>query len=51
MLDQAQINRASDTRLGVTFTAGGHSMQVTLDAASIRNPFARDELAGFRCAM
>jgi type VI secretion system protein ImpL len=51
MLDQAQVNRASDTRLGVTFTAGGHSMQVTLDAASIRNPFTRDELAGFRCAM
>jgi type VI secretion system protein ImpL len=51
MLDQAQVSRLSDTRLGVTFAAGGHSMQMTLDAASIRNPFVRDELAGFRCAM
>jgi type VI protein secretion system component VasK len=51
LLDQAQVKRVSDTRLDVTFTASGHAMQLTLDAASIRNPFVRDELAGFRCAM
>lgn len=51
LLDQAQVKRASDTRLDVTMAAGGRSMQLVLDAASIRNPFVRDELAGFRCAM
>lgn len=51
LLDEAQIKRVSDTRLNVTFAAGGRSMQLVLDAASIRNPFVRDELAGFRCAM
>jgi type VI secretion system protein ImpL len=50
-LDQAQVKRDSDTHLQVTFAAGAHSMRVALDAASIRNPFVRDELAGFRCAM
>jgi type VI secretion system protein ImpL len=50
-LDQAQVKRASDTRMQVTFAAGSHSMRVVLDAASIRNPFVRDELAGFRCGM
>ena len=50
-LDQAQIKRVSDTRTQVTFAAGEHSMRVVLDAASVRNPFARDELAGFRCGM
>jgi type VI secretion system protein ImpL len=50
-LDQAQIKRDSDTRLGVTFAAGSHSMRVLLDAASIRNPFVRDELAGFQCRL
>lgn len=51
LLDQAQVKRVSDTRLNVTFAAGGRAMQLVLDAASIRNPFVRDELAGFRCAM
>jgi type VI secretion system protein ImpL len=50
-LDQAQVKRDSDTHLQVTFAAGAHTMRVALDAASIRNPFVRDELAGFRCAM
>lgn len=50
-LDQAQVRRDSDTRVFVTFGAGTHSMRVVLEAASIRNPFVRDELAGFRCSM
>jgi type VI secretion system protein ImpL len=50
-LEQAQVKRDSDTRVNVTFTAGAHSMRVVLDATSVRNPFVRDELAGFRCAM
>jgi len=50
-LDQAQVRRDSDTRVLVTFTAGTHSARVVLDATSVRNPFVRDELAGFRCSM
>ena len=50
-LDEAQVRRDSDTRLRVTFGAGSHAMTVVLDAASIRNPFVRNELAGFRCTM
>lgn len=51
LLDQAQVKPVSDTRLNLTFTAGGRAMEVVLDAASVRNPFVRNELAGFRCAM
>jgi type VI protein secretion system component VasK len=51
LLAQAQIDRNSDTRLTVTFSAGGKTMRVIMDAASVRNPFGRNELAGFRCAM
>jgi type VI secretion system protein ImpL len=50
-LEQAQVRRDSDTRVSITFAAGTHSMRVVLDAASVRNPFVRDELAGFRCSM
>jgi type VI secretion system protein ImpL len=50
-LDRAQVKRDSDTRLRVTFLAGQRSMSVVLEAASIRNPFVRNELAGFRCSM
>jgi type VI secretion system protein ImpL len=50
-LDQAQVQRDSDTRLAVTFAAGSHSMRVMLDAASIRNPFTQNVLNGFRCGV
>jgi len=50
-LDAAQVTRDSDTRLGVTLIARDHSMRLVLDAASSRNPFVRDELAGFRCGI
>jgi len=51
LLAQAQVERNSDTRFKVTFGAGGKTMRVIMDAASVRNPFARNELAGFHCAM
>ena len=51
LLDQARSKPVSDTRMQVTFAAGDHAMSVMLDAASIRNPFVRDEIAGFRCEM
>ena len=51
IIDHAQTKRLSDTRLELTFAAGGHEMRTILDAASVRNPFVRNEIAGFRCAM
>jgi type VI secretion system protein ImpL len=51
LLSQAHIERDSDSRFKVTFSAGGKSMRVIMEASSIRNPFARNELAGFHCAM
>ncbi len=51
LLSQAHVERNSDSRFTVTFSASGKSMRVIMEAASIRNPFARNELAGFHCAM
>ena len=51
LLSQAQVERDTDSRFKVTFSAGGKTMRVIMEAASIRNPFGRSELAGFRCAM
>ena len=51
LLDKAQVERLSDARYRITFSAGGHAMRVLLDAASSRNPFGPSPFAGFRCAM
>ena len=51
LLDQARVERSTDSRYRVTFNASGKSMRVILEAASIRNPFARNVAAGFRCTM
>jgi type VI secretion system protein ImpL len=48
-LDQAKIEPRSDTRFLVTFTQGGHASRLVLEATSVRNPFARNELQSFRC--
>jgi type VI secretion system protein ImpL len=48
-LDQAKIEPRSDTRFLVTFSQGGHSSRLVLEATSVRNPFARNELQSFRC--
>jgi type VI secretion system protein ImpL len=49
-LDQAKIQAQSDTRFVVTFSQGGHSAKVVIDATSVRNPFGRNELQSFRCS-
>jgi type VI secretion system protein ImpL len=51
LLDRAKRERVSDIRYRITFSAGGKSMRLVLEAASVRNPFGRNEVAGFRCAM
>jgi type VI secretion system protein ImpL len=50
LIDGAHVEKVSDTRYRITFSAGGHSMRVILDAASSRNPFGQNRLAGFRCS-
>jgi type VI secretion system protein ImpL len=49
LLAQARVQRLSGTRYRVTFTAGGKSMSVLLEADSIRNPFGHDAAMGFSC--
>jgi type VI secretion system protein ImpL len=51
LLSQEHIERNTETRFTVTFTAGGKTMRVIMETASVRNPFARNELTGFRCSM
>jgi type VI secretion system protein ImpL len=49
LLDQAVVQAQSGTRFVVTFRLNGKQARVLLDAASIRNPFGRQELARFHC--
>ena len=49
MLDHASTQVQSDTRFLVTFRQDGKSARVVIEAASIRNPLARQELARFHC--
>jgi type VI secretion system protein ImpL len=50
LLDDASIQPQSDVRYLVTLTAGGRTARLTLEATSVRNPFARNELRSFRCS-
>jgi type VI secretion system protein ImpL len=49
LLDDASVQPQSDVRYLVTLSAGGHLARLTLEATSVRNPFARNELRSFRC--
>jgi type VI secretion system protein ImpL len=49
LLDDASIQAQSDVRYLVTLTTGGRTARITLEATSVRNPFGRGELRGFRC--
>ncbi|MGH8138205.1 MAG: type VI secretion system membrane subunit TssM, partial [Steroidobacteraceae bacterium] len=49
LLDDATIQPQSDVRYLVTLTAGNRTARVILEATSVRNPFAHNELRGFRC--
>ncbi len=50
LLDDATIQPQSDVRYLVTLSAGGRTARLTLEASSVRNPFARNELRSFRCS-
>ena len=49
LLDHATTQAQSDTRFLVTFRQDGKLARVIIEAASIRNPLARQELARFHC--
>jgi len=49
LLDDASVQPQTDVRYVVTLTAGGRLARLILEAASVRNPFSRNELRGFRC--
>jgi len=49
LLDHASVQPQSDTRFLATFRQNGKQARVVIEAASIRNPFARQDLAHFHC--
>lgn len=51
LLDQARVEPESETRYHVALSASGKTMRLVLEASSVRNPFGRNAISGFRCAM
>ena len=49
LLGKAEIQVQSETRFLATFSLGGKSVRLIVQASSARNPFARDLLHGFDC--
>jgi type VI secretion system protein ImpL len=49
LFDDASFQPQSEIRYLVTLRAGDRTARVTLEASSVRNPFASDELRRFRC--
>jgi type VI secretion system protein ImpL len=50
LLDDTSIQPQSDVRYLLTLSAAGRTAKLILEAASTRNPFARNELRSFRCS-
>jgi type VI secretion system protein ImpL len=50
LLGEAQVVSQTDVSYIVTFAKGGHEAKVTLEAASVRNPFGMRDLLQFSCA-
>src|SRR4029079_5983563 len=49
MLDFAHAQRETDLRSVLRFDLGGHTARVTVDATSVRNPFASRTWQRFSC--
>ncbi len=49
LMDAAQTERETDVRYVLTFAKDGHEARVRVEAASIRNPYGRNDLQQFRC--
>jgi type VI secretion system protein ImpL len=49
LLDVGNLKVQGDVKYLAEWKAGGHAAQVNIEAASIRNPFAKADLRQFRC--
>jgi type VI secretion system protein ImpL len=49
LLGKAQLQAQGETRFLATYTLGGRTVRLIVQANSSRNPFARDLLHGFSC--
>lgn len=49
LLDAGQVRGANDVHYTVNFQLATHSAQLSLEAASIHNPFGKHDLSGFHC--
>jgi type VI secretion system protein ImpL len=49
LFDDATLQPQSEVRFIVTLRAGSRSARLVLEASSVRNPFASNELRDFRC--
>jgi type VI secretion system protein ImpL len=49
MVNAARVDRESEVRYVMTIAAGGHEARLTLEAPSLRNPYASRDLQQFRC--
>ncbi|HUO80221.1 MAG TPA: type VI secretion system membrane subunit TssM [Steroidobacteraceae bacterium] len=49
LMDAGRAHQTSETRFGLDYELGGHTASVTIEAASIRNPFGKHDLQQFRC--
>jgi type VI secretion system protein ImpL len=49
LLDQAKVQRQDDKHFSVTVSKGGYNARFMIEANSVFNPFARNELQSFRC--
>ena len=49
MVGAARLDRESEVRYAMTISAGGHEARLTLEAPSLRNPYAARDLQQFRC--
>jgi type VI secretion system protein ImpL len=49
LLDQATTERQADSKYRVSWSTGGHTTTVMIEASSVTNPFAGDLLSRFSC--
>jgi type VI secretion system protein ImpL len=49
MLARAQVTRESEVRYAMSIAQGGHEAKLTLEAPTLRNPYAGRDLQQFRC--
>ena len=49
LLESAQLERLSDVKFRMTISTSGHRAQLLLEAPTVLNPYANNDLGGFGC--